>query len=94
MARDAEFLRGFDEWTDAFAAHVGAKGQVPPGKYRAYGFERPGHRWADVKLWWRDRRMRLGHAPEGSSPREQDEEGLNQDSRVHPQRGEGENLRD
>jgi hypothetical protein len=88
MADDAAFLAGFDAWTDAFVAHVRAKGRVPPGKYRAFGYRRPKHRWADAKLWWRDRRMRLGIAPAGSSPRVQDERGLNQDATWHPARGE------
>src|SRR5688572_24640282 len=29
-------LQAFDEWSDAFAAFVGAKGKVEPGQYRAY----------------------------------------------------------
>jgi len=74
----------FDAWTDAFAAHVTAKGKVPPGRWRAYGYEPPKHRWADVKLAWRDRRMRMGFPPVGSSPDEQQDRGLNEDVTLHP----------
>ena len=93
MARDAEFMQGFDAWTDRFAAFVGAKGRVPPGKFRAYGYEPPAHRWADVKLTLRDRWMRLGKPPPGSSPEIQQEEGLNRDVRRDVKEGEGSRLR-
>ena len=79
MARDESFMRGFDEWTDRFAAFVEKKGKVEPGKYRAYGYEPPSHKLADVKLWWRDKRMRMGIPRKGSSPDEQQREGLNKD---------------
>jgi hypothetical protein len=79
MARDERFIAAFDAWTTDFAQHVRAKGAVTPGKYRAYGYRRPAHRWADVKLWWRDRRMRLGIPRPGSSPAEQQRLGLNDD---------------
>ena len=70
------------------------KGKVPPGAYRAYGYEPPGHRWADVKL---DVAGRCGCASAtrraGSSPAAQQELGLNRDATLHPARGEGEKLR-
>jgi len=94
MIAEAEFMRAFDAWTDRFAAFVGAKGKVEPGRWRAYGYEPPGHRWADVKLAWRDVRMRVGRAPAGSSPRLQDELGLNQDVVLSRQKSEGERLRE
>lgn len=53
----------------------------------------PKHKRADVKLWIRDRRMRVGVPPEGSSPRAQQEAGLNDDVRADPSQGEGEPLR-
>jgi hypothetical protein len=81
MARDAAFMQGFDAWVGKFAAHVERKGKVEPGKYRAYGYEPPSHRLADVRLWWRDKRMRWGIPRHGSSPDEQRREGLNQDDR-------------
>ncbi|HYG64281.1 MAG TPA: NAD(P)H-dependent oxidoreductase [Thermoanaerobaculia bacterium] len=83
-----------DAWADAFAAHVGRKGKVPPGKYRAYGYEPPKHRFADAKLGWRELRMRLGHPPQPSSPAAQQELGLNQDVTLRPSKGEGEKLRE
>jgi hypothetical protein len=83
----------FDAWIAAFAAHVDQKGKVHPGRYRAYGYEPPKHRFADARLGWRDLRMRLGHAPAGSSPAIQQDQGLNQDAVLKPSKGEGERLR-
>lgn len=93
MAKDEVFLHAFDAWTDRFADFVFRKGKVEPGKYRAFGYTRPSHRWAEVKLWWRDKSMRIGHAPEHSSPREQQDLGINRDAVLNPQAGEGERLR-
>ncbi|HEV2611683.1 MAG TPA: NAD(P)H-dependent oxidoreductase [Noviherbaspirillum sp.] len=93
MARDTAFLAEFDAWTARFAGFVAAKGKVPPGKYRAYGYQPPSYRWNGVKLWWRDKAMRAGHAPLGSSPQVQEELGLNKDVTMSPQKGEGERLR-
>ena len=81
MARDAEFMKGFDAWVDKFASHVERKGKVEPGKYRAYGYEPPSHRLADVRLWLRDKRMRWGIPRKGSSPDEQRQAGLNRDDK-------------
>ena len=53
--------------------------ELEPGKYRAYRYEPPSHRLADVKLWWRDKRMRMGMPRKGSSPDEQQREGLNRE---------------
>jgi len=50
MVKETAVMRGFDRWTDAFAAFVAKKGKVPPGKYRAYGYEAPSHHLADLKL--------------------------------------------
>ncbi|MCI0332889.1 MAG: NAD(P)H-dependent oxidoreductase [Planctomycetes bacterium] len=93
MARDDHVNRQFDEWTDEFARFVEAKGRVTPGKYRAFGYKPPSHRWADMKLKWRELRMRIGHAPRGSSPADQEAHGLNQDASLFPAKGEGEKLR-
>ncbi len=90
MAREPEFTSAFDAWVDRFVAHVAAKGRVPPGLYRANGYEAPGHRMADLRLKWRDLRMRAGHAPEGSSPAEQHRLGLNKDATWRPSRSEAE----
>jgi hypothetical protein len=79
-------LAEFDAWTDRFTTHVAAKGRVPPGRYRAFGHKPPGHRLRDVRLGWRDVRMRLGVPRKGSSPQKQQDAGLNQDRTLHPKR--------
>ena len=93
MVGEGPFMAAFDAWVDRFASFVGAKGQVEPGKYRAYGYVAPGHRWADAKLKWRELRMKSGNPPAGSSPAEQQALGLNEDATFRPQQGEGEKLR-
>lgn len=72
---------------------VAAKGKVEPGRYRAYGYEAPGHKRADLKLKWRELRMAAGLPPAGSSPAAQQRLGLNQDATFSPSRGEGKKLR-
>lgn len=94
MAAEAEIYRSFDDWTDGVAGFVSKKGKVEPGKYRAYGYEAPGHKMADVKLAWRDIRMRFGRPPEGSSPLRQQEARLNEDATLSPKKGEGKKLRE
>ncbi|MBV8518671.1 MAG: flavodoxin family protein [Acidobacteria bacterium] len=84
---EAQTFGAFDAWTDALAEHVAAKGKVPPGRWRAAGYEPPKHRFADLKLAWRDRRMRAGHPPHGSSPEAQQERGLNDDVTWRPKAG-------
>ena len=93
LAADADIFEDFDRWAAGFADFVGRKGKVEPGRYRAYGYERPGHRWADVKLKWREIRIGLGVPPDGSSPARQDRLGVNRDATLRPKRGEGEKLR-
>jgi hypothetical protein len=83
MATETEVLRVFDVWTAAFADFVARKGKVQPGRYRAYGYKAPGHRWADLKLKWRELRMGLGLPPADSSPAKQ-VLGLNQDATLSP----------
>jgi hypothetical protein len=78
----------FDRWCEAFASFVGAKGKVPPGRFRAFGYEPPAHRWADMKLTWRTARMRAGFPPHGSSPDIQQRENLNDDRTLRPKPGE------
>lgn len=92
MVREAPFMERFDAWTDSFAAHVRAKGQVPPGKWRAFGYEPPSHKSADIRLKWRDTRMRLGIAPEGSSPRIQQRMDLNRDVTLRPKQSTAEQI--
>lgn len=60
---------------------------------RPYGYEAPGHKWADMKLKWREARMKIGLAPRGSSPVEQDRLGLNEDTGFSATDSEGEKLR-
>jgi NADPH-dependent FMN reductase len=94
MAAEPNVFRDFDAWADAFAAFVGAKGKVEPGKYRAYGYEAPGHLWRDLKLKWREIKIGAGHPPAGSSPAAQQELGLNKDETLRPSKSEGEKLRE
>ena len=94
MATETEVFQDFDAWTDAFAAFVGAKGKVEPGKYRAYGYEAPGHLTADIKAKFREIRTGIGYPPAGSSPARQEELGLNEDLTLKPKKSEGEKLRE
>ena len=79
MVREPDVMQAFDGWCSAFAGLVRAKGKVEPGKHRAYGYEPPGHRIADLKLKWRQMRIRAGVPPAGSSPAEQQTLGLKRD---------------
>jgi hypothetical protein len=88
MIREREVMEAFDAWTDAFAAHVRGKGKVPPGRWRAFGHEPPRKGWEDLELAWRDRRMRYGIPPEGSSPDVQQRLGPNRDGTRSPGRSE------
>ena len=94
MVREDAIMQAFDAWSDRFADFVAGKGKVEPGRYRAYGYTAPGHRWADLKLKWRETRMKAGYPPKGSSPAAQEEMGLNHDSGRTATQSEGEKLRD
>ncbi len=94
VAAEGTLLPAFDAWCDRFAAHVVSKGPVDPGRWRAFGYEAPRHRFADLKLKWRELWMSLGRAPAGSSPALQQDLGLNADATLNPKKGEGEKLRD
>jgi hypothetical protein len=94
MATETDVFADFDAWTDAFAGFVGAKGKVEPGKFRAYGYEAPGHLLKDLKAKWREGWTGLGYAPEGSSPAKQQELDLNRDATLTPKKSEGEKLRE
>lgn len=83
------FVQSFDRWGEAVMRHVAAKGTVKPGRWRAFDREAPGHKLADAKLKWREWRMRLGVPPAGSSPRAQQERGLNKDAVLDPKRPRG-----
>jgi hypothetical protein len=93
-ATEEKVYEDFDAWTNAFAQYVGAKGKVEPGKYRAYGYEAPGHLMKDLKAKWREIKTGLGYPPEGSSVEEQQKLGLNQDATLRPKKSEGEKLRE
>jgi len=93
MIAEGAFMSAFDAWGDAFANFVRGKGTVPPGEFRAFGRTAPGHKLADLKLKWREWRLRVGAPPAGSSPAAQQELGLNQDRTLRPAEGEGAKLR-
>ena len=84
LAQDDNFLTQFDQWAVRIREAVTAKGPVPPGPYRAVGYQAPGHKWADAKLKWRTARIAAGVPPAGSSPAAQQEAGLNQDAPLRP----------
>ena len=94
LARHATVFEEFDAWTGRFATFVARKGKVDPGRWRAFGYQAPGHFLRDAQLAWREIRMRTGHPPAGSSPAEQQQLGLNQDVTLSPKKGEGEKLRE
>ena len=94
MVREQHVMDALDAWTKRFVSFVAEKGKVLPGKYRAYGYEPPGHLRKELKLAWREARMRLGVPRAGSSPAEQQRLGLNRDRTLSPREGEGEKLRD
>jgi putative NADPH-quinone reductase len=93
MAKETDVFDDFDKFVHAFASFVGQKGKVEPGKYRAYGYEAPGHLIKDLKLQWREKRIAMGFPPAGSSPAKQKEMGINVDETLTPREGEGEKLR-
>lgn len=94
MIRDTPFMQRFNQWVAGFEQFVRQKGQVPPNKYRAYGFEAPGHFKANIQDGIRYVRMVAGIAPKGSSPRIQHELGLNDDATLYTHKGEGQKLRE
>jgi NADPH-dependent FMN reductase len=93
MIREEPFLAAFDAWSERFGGFVAQKGRVEPGPYRAFGYEAPGHRVADLKLKWRELRLKAGAPPAGSSPARQQALGLNQDAGLDATRSEGEKRR-
>lgn len=93
MIEKTNVMSSFDEWTDQFAEFVSAKGKVEPGLHRAFGYEAPGHKTADLKLFWRSLRMQSGQMPLDTSPGAQDEKNLNRDRTLFWGTSEGEKLR-
>jgi hypothetical protein len=94
MTTETKVFDEFDKWSDEFAAFVGEKGKVEPGKYRAYGYEPPGHLKEDLKAKWREIKTGLGYPPSGSSPDLQEKLDLNKDVTLRPKKSEGEKLRE
>ena len=94
MIREQPFMQRFDSWVRQFAGFAEQKGKVEPGRYRAYGFQAPGHFLANIQDGIRYLKLMTGRAPEGSSPRQQQEEGLNHNTGLHTKKTEREKLRD
>lgn len=90
MLEETSVLSAFDRWVESFKEHVERKGEVSPGLYRAHGYQAPAHRWADLKLKYRQMRMSAGIAPKESSPRKQHDLGLNDDATFTPEKSEAE----
>ncbi|HEX2114648.1 MAG TPA: hypothetical protein VHM01_09615, partial [Alphaproteobacteria bacterium] len=93
MMRERDGMAAFDGWIAASASFVRDKGKVPPNEFRAFAYQPPSHVAADLRLKWRDWRMRLGVPPAQSSPAHQQRAGPNDDATLQPMRSEGERLR-
>lgn len=94
MLQNQQLLNSFDEWTNEFALFVENKGKLKPNKYRAFGYNAPGHKLRDIKLGWRYFELMVGKPPKKSSPWKQQELQLNKDATLHPKKGEGQKLRE
>ena len=94
LPRHQNVFAELDDWTDRFASFVRVKGKVQPGKYRAFGYKPPGHFLRDIRLAWREIRMRFGSPRINSSPAKQQRLGLNRDVTTEPKKSEGEKLRE
>jgi len=94
MITEGEFMLSFQKWVDSFSAFVNSKGQVTPGKYRAYDYKKPTNLWKEAKTGIRSWMLRFGITPENSSVEKQKELGLNNDTTLHPAKSEGEKLRE
>ena len=89
--------RCFRNWTPGptgLPASSKRKATVEPGQYRAFGYKPPGHLLHDVRLPWRDIRMRFGSPRFRSSSAKQQRLDLNRDVTKEPKKSEGEKLRD
>ena len=43
LAANSAVFAAFDDWVSALAGFVRTKGKVPPGRYRAFGYQPPAH---------------------------------------------------
>jgi multimeric flavodoxin WrbA len=93
VVKEDQFMQTFDRWTNDFENFVLQKGKVQPGKWRAYGYKPHTNLLKELKTGIRSWMLRFGITPEGSSVREQKEEGLNKDTTLLPKKSEGEKLR-
>lgn len=93
VVREENFMQTFDDWVARFEAFVAAKGKVPPGEWRAYGFKRQTNLYHELLTGIRSWKLRFGKPPKGSSPWEQQESRLNKDATLSPKKGEGKKLR-
>lgn len=94
MVKDDAFMQKFNTWVSDFESFVTEKGKVMPGKWRAYGYKPPTNLWQAAKTGIRGWMLRLGVTPENSSPEIQKEMGSNKDTTLHPQKSEGDKLRE
>ena len=94
MVQEDAFMQTFTQWVRQVEAFVQKKGKVKPGKYRAYGYERPGNLIKELQTGIRSWKLRFGLEPDGSSQQQQRELGINNDATLFPKKGEGEKLRD
>jgi hypothetical protein len=81
-------MAAFDTWPDAFATHLQGKGRVPPGRWRALGYEPPRRGREDLEREWGDTRTRPGVPPEGSPPDVRQRLGLNRVAILTPGRSQ------
>ena len=93
MIHEEEFMKTFHQWVADFEGFVRQKGKVTPGKYRAYGYEKPTNLWKEAKTGIRSWMLRFGITPDNSSPEKQKELNLNRDTTLKPSKSEGEKLR-
>lgn len=70
-------MKTFDEWINQFSMFVHQKGKCNRLDTRASGYEPSGHIWASVEDGIRYFEMMIGKAPKGSSPKTQEDLGLN-----------------
>jgi multimeric flavodoxin WrbA len=92
LTNEPDVLASFDRWVAHFATFVERKGKVKPGRFPAAGYKAPSHRLADLKLLFRDFKMRIGKPRIGSSPYKQQERGINRDATLTPGKSESDRV--